>query len=233
MARGNSSIRLFPTGYDLNQLIHESGEFEIIDAANGPTAGTFIVDVTRSPRSSAGDAEVVQIAKNKATGAESYRALDGGTWTTWTTVGGGATADPYMAAMAIENVNFLNTAQTFLYPGQTGLTNKRFDWPAEYQINTGNWNELGELRAPEAGIYSIALWCASSVPVNVDFDIYLGEFDALQISGAGAKLTNETFYWEMYVPQGGNCNVQLHNTSGSTFQMYGSLVIRSVHIYTS
>lgn len=90
------NIAYLGDGYSCNAII-ESGFYEITNAANAPEDGaSWLIVMMRSPRTSRGDVEAVQVAYGKATGAQWVRSSDGSVWTNWVEVGagGGGTTSP-------------------------------------------------------------------------------------------------------------------------------------------
>ena len=80
--------------FDLN-LLMANGLWEVENPTNGPGAGTWFVQVYRSPLTLPDDLEATQLAYNKTTGRPKFRAADNGAWTDWidAVAGGGSGGD--------------------------------------------------------------------------------------------------------------------------------------------
>jgi hypothetical protein len=97
------NIAYLGDGYSCNSII-ESGFYEISNAANAPADNTnWLIVMMKSPRTSRGDVEAVQVAYSKATGAQWVRSSDGSVWTNWVEVGAGGGGDA--AEFETTNVN--------------------------------------------------------------------------------------------------------------------------------
>ena len=68
--------------FDANSLI-VNGVWEIPDPVNGPGAGTWFIQVFRSPLTVPEDIEATQLAYNKATGRPKFRSANDGAWSEW------------------------------------------------------------------------------------------------------------------------------------------------------
>jgi len=76
---------------DLDGIV-ENGTYEARSPVNGPDTGDWLVAVLKSPLSTPGDVEVVQVAFKKADGAAYSRSSNAGSWSDWAAFGGGGGA---------------------------------------------------------------------------------------------------------------------------------------------
>lgn len=116
-------IRL-PSGADLNN-VRKTGDYSVFNPTNGPSAGSFFVEVHSSPVN--GVAHTTQMATNVETGAV-YRRTKSGPWDDWTEVGGsGSGGGAYwsLPATALTAPSFIDPALGFQF-NLTGVTGQIF-----------------------------------------------------------------------------------------------------------
>lgn len=80
-------IGILPVAADLDGVV-ENGTYEARAPANGPSGGDWIVAVLKSPLSTPGDAEVIQVAFSKTDGSAYSRSANAGAWGDWAALSG-------------------------------------------------------------------------------------------------------------------------------------------------
>lgn len=85
------TVGILGVGADLDGIV-ENGTYEARSPVNGPDTGDWLVAVLKSPLSTPGDVEVVQVAFKKADGTAYSRSSNAGSWSDWAAFGGGGGA---------------------------------------------------------------------------------------------------------------------------------------------
>ncbi|MGD9670175.1 MAG: pyocin knob domain-containing protein [Hyphomicrobiaceae bacterium] len=168
------SAPLLLAGADLNTLFYETRKYDVTGAVNGPAAGNYVVDVELSPRSTPGDIEVTQTATNKATGVKSFRAFDGGVWSSWTTAGSGGGGGTLYSYVAEYLYSVSAAGFTILSEGSHLDTSYQAAWPASGDDPAGK-TAGGVLLAPVAGIYAVSMAFLDPLPADATASVAFGD----------------------------------------------------------